>query len=177
MAHSEFEHPRYFTSPNPIDAPDSIQTVFLAGPVQGAPNYHDEFARRILVARPDVVVASPRRTRDDQARFDRDEQKAWEFASRERTYKLGVTGIWLAAQDFTDEEYPEGRAYAQTTRIEFGQTVGRYQENPRVKLVLGFHSEYAGGNEDFIRSLMNYVGLPVVESQDEFIDQILAKLD
>lgn len=78
MTTSEFLDPRYFTSPHPVDIADAtVQLVFLAGPVQGAPNYHDRFAQEILEARPDVA-ASPRRTEEDQLRFDSDGQVKWD---------------------------------------------------------------------------------------------------
>lgn len=177
MALSEFEHPRYFTSPHPVELPDDAPLIFLAGPVQGAPNYHDAFARTILEARPEVAVASPRRTEVDQLRFDSDEQVKWEIASRDRAYRHGVTGIWFAAQDFSDTTYPSGRPYAQTTRIEFGETIDRYVENPSTKFVLGFDPEYAGGSEGYMRRLMGHHGLSVVASEEVFIERILSLID
>lgn len=60
-------------------------------------------------------------------------------ASRDRAYQFGVTGIWLAAQGFLGHNLSDRKGrMAQTTRIEFGETIGRFVENPSTKFVLGF---------------------------------------
>lgn len=174
---STYTHERYFTSPNHVDIPEDMPLVFLAGPVQGAPNYHDEFAETLLTGSDKIAVASPRRTPVDQIRFDSEEQVEWEFESRDRAYELGVTGIWMAAQDMTDMTYPEGRAYAQTTRIEFGETVGRAIYNKDLLSVVGFEDGYNGGSERYMRRLIKRHKLPVVSTKEEFIEQIRQKID
>ena len=176
---AEYQHSQYFTSPHEVDVPLDVPVVFLAGPVQGAPNYQDRFARHILEQRPDVAVASPRRTVEDQALFDADEQVRWEIESRERAFMfhMGVTGIWLAAQE-DDPTYPAGRAYAQTTRIELGETVGRYVASGGVvRFEVGIDPAYTGGSEGYIRRLMAYYGLSVSSSEDEFLERLVARID
>ncbi len=72
----------------------------------------------------------------------------------------------------TDVEYPEGRAYAQTTRIELGETLGRYYHNPDLRFVVGFEKGYVGGSEGYVRRMLGAVGLSVVDSEDEFLSSI-----
>lgn len=171
------QHERYFTSPNPVTSDESVPLLFLAGPVQGAPNYHDRFAEVLLTEYPGLAVASPRRTAEDQQRFEADEQVAWEIASRDRAYKFGVTGIWFAAQDLSDTTYPPGRAYAQTTRIELGETIGRYTYDNTLNFVVGFDPAYEGGSEGYIRRLMGSHSLAVANSEEEYLQQLRSQID
>ena len=84
---------RLYTPPYYPDIHDNKPSVFLAGPVQGAPDWQMPLARQLLDTRGDIVVMSPRRTHDDQARFDAEEQKLWEFTTRDYTRQLGVTAF------------------------------------------------------------------------------------
>ena len=170
-------HERYFTSPNPVTADKSVPLLFLAGPVQGAPNYHDAFAETLLSEYSDLAIASPRRTPEDQLRFDADEQVSWEIATRERAYKFGVTGIWFAAQDYSDPTYPPGRAYAQTTRIEFGETIGRYVYDKSLKFTVGFDHDYRGGSEGYVRRLMAAHHLQAADFEEEFLSRLRDQID
>ena len=162
----------FFTPPHYIDTPDDMPVVFLAGPVQGAPDYQTRFAGHLFTAHEGIVVASPRRLPADQLRFNSDQQVAWEVASRERAYRFGVTAIWFAAQDLADDTYPEGRAYAQTTRIELGETVRQYMHVPESRFVVGFDPEYVGGSEGYIRRLLGSVGVGVANSEAEFLESL-----
>lgn len=173
-------HERFYTSPNYANEKIDHDTpvVFLAGPVQGAPDWQSRFADILLEARPDIIVASPRPKRDDSAHFDADKQVAWEIANRSRAREFGVTAIWFAAQDFT-VPYPEGRSYAQTTRIELGETVGWLKAYPNLALVVGFDREYGlkgGGSEGYIRKLLAHYEQPVYDNEGSFVHAILEKL-
>lgn len=167
---------RLFTSPHEVSISLTTPLYFLAGPIQGAPNWQTGFAERLLAERPEAAVASPKRTPEDQARFEPMEQKRWEHGSLERAKQYGAIGIWFAAQDLEDASYPKGRAYAQTTRIEFGKVYGWKQENPDVKFVLGFDPDYktkGGGSEDYIRTEMELQGWPVYSSEEDFLHALI----
>lgn len=171
----------FYTPPHPVDIPDQTPLVFLAGPVQGTPDWQTGMATRILERAPDAAVASPRRSREDQARFDADEQVAWEHQALERARSFGVLAFWLAAQNLDDKTYPAGRAYAQTTRIEVGKALGWKHAQPHLPIVIGFDPEYTprgGGSEGYIRREARLSGIAVVlDSADSFTETVVLALD
>lgn len=170
---------RFLTSPHEADEQDSAPVVFLAGPVQGAPDWQARFAHHLLEKCPDIIVASPRRTPEDQARFDADEQVMWEIRHRIRARESGVTIFWFAARDLSDTNYPEGRAYAQTTRMELGETLGWRNAMKTLNIVVGFDPAYGvngGGSEGYIRKLMHHYDLPVYDSEDNVLAAAIRQL-
>ncbi len=98
--------------------------IFLAGPIQGAPDWHSE-AIGFLSVNPHVSIASPRRAHQARGDFndgDYSEQILWEWEHMTRAGQNGVILFWLASPGV---EVP-GRAYAQTTRFELGETITRH---------------------------------------------------
>lgn len=167
---------RFFTPPHDVTIPDTMPLVFLEGPVQGAPDWQTEVAMELLARRDDIAVASPRRTPEDQARFNSREQVAWEHTSIKRARQFGALGVWWAAQDFTDTSYTVGRAYAQTTRIELGDAIASKRSDPSLLLVVGYDPCYAingGGSENYSRLTLELEGLdPPVGTLEEFIEKL-----
>ncbi len=166
---------RLYTPPRQLAIPDTTPLVFLAGPVQGAPDWQTPFAEATLASNPDTAVASPRRTAEDQARFDADEQVKWEHRSLDRARRFGVLAFWLAAQELDDETYPAGRAYAQTTRIELGKALGWKHYQPDLPVVIGFDPEYTmrgGGSESYIRREAKLAGIAIYNSASETLSAI-----
>lgn len=175
---------RFFTPPHTIDIAPSTPLVFLEGPVQGAPDWQTPLAHTLLTARPDIAVASPRRTPEDQRYFleDKeaasDQQVAWEFQARERAMDLGGIAMWWAARDFSDNTYPEGRVYAKTTSIELGEVWGWKRAHPGFPFAMGFDADFkaSGSNSrGYIERNHRLRGLPVFHSID-VADSILAQL-
>jgi hypothetical protein len=155
-------------NPIPIDAP----LMFLAGPIQGSPDWQTPTA--LLIGRhfEGTHVATPRRQTD--VGFDYNEQVAWEKAHLRRSRELGVIMFWFAAQDHT-LSYEAGRAYAQTSRIELGRAIGWHDTNP-FPLVIGFDPAYSangGGNERYIRTLAEEANLRVHDDLDDVIDEVM----
>lgn len=144
--------------------------VFLAGPIQGSPDWQNPTARTLLDhLDDDVHVASPRR--ESQEGFDWDEQVAWEKFHLLRSRTMGVIAFWFAARDHA-LEYEEGRDYAQTSRIELGRVAG-WLDYSNFPVILGVDPEYSaqgGGNERYIRSLAAEHGIAVHISLDDVID-------
>ena len=173
-------HERFYTSPKPIPEDIELDTplVFLAGPVQGAPDWQARFAATILRERPKSIVVSPRPKTAIDANFDADEQVAWEITHRARAREFGVTAIWFAAQDFSIP-YPAGRPYAQTSRIELGETIGWLRAHPNLAFTVGFDPQYTnngGGSESYIRKLLSYHQRTVHGSEDTFIASIIENI-
>jgi hypothetical protein len=137
--------------------------IFLAGPIQGAPDWQQ-------VAMDKIAVASDRR-RVDLAVFDprvekffpenKTKQIQWEKTYLERARNHGAILFWFAAQDLTIDDYPEGRAYAQTSRIEFGRVMGWMDYNSRVRTVIGIDPEYEGGNYEYIKNCADEYSIPI----------------
>ncbi len=169
----------FYTPPHTVDIPDHTPLVFLAGPVQGAADWQTPMATYILGNAPEAAVASPRRTPEDQHRFNANEQVAWEHHALERARTFGVLAFWLAAQNLRDTTYPAGRAYAQTTRIELGKAIGWRAGQPHLPVIVGFDPAYTahgGGSEGYIRREANLAGLAIHNSLQEFQDSILRSI-
>ena len=93
----------------------STTYVFLAGPIQGAPNWQSD---KIIDLGDDVTLINPRRKKYPDPTFDWDKQVNWE------TIGLRISDIvlvWIPKEI----EHIEGRDYAQTTRIELMEQLAR----------------------------------------------------
>lgn len=168
---------RLMTPPKWTGVDESLPVVFIAGPIQGAPDYQTPLAHRLIDAHPNLFVASPRRLEVDE-KFNYDEQVFWEQANLGRAAFHGVSAFWLAAQDHS-LTYEPNRAYAQTTRFEFGQVIGRKTENPSIKIQIGIDPEYGasgGGSERYFRYLARQADLLIHSSLDDFESAILEDL-
>jgi len=168
---------RLLTPPKWTGVDESLPVVFVAGPIQGAPDFQTPLARSLIRKHPDLFVASPRRLVIDE-KFNYDEQVFWEQANLGRAAFNGVSVFWLAAQDHS-LPYEVNRSYAQTTRFEFGQVIGRKTENPSIRIQLGIDPEYSakgGGSERYFRYLAKQTGLLVHSSLDELEGAILEDL-
>jgi hypothetical protein len=71
------------------------------------------------------VVCNPRTTRPWHG--DYNGQVDWELENLRLASTEGATLFWLAKPD-PNQKQPEGRAYAQTSRFELGEWVGRHIE-------------------------------------------------
>lgn len=149
--------------------------VFLAGPIQGAPDWQSEFAAHILERHEDVVVATPRVPDGiDRDSFDFNEQVDWEDHHLLRAANLGGIAFYFAAQD-RSLPYREGRAYAQTTRIELGKVLGWRRFMP-LNVAVGFDEAYEGGSERYIRRMLERDGIEAASSKDEMLERIDTKI-
>ena len=130
-----------------IQPPEIIDTtgpiIFLAGPIQGAPNWQPVAAGHIHDLDSSITVASPRKDYQEGT-FVYEKQVDWETHFLRKAGKLGVIGFWLATQL---EESP-GRAYAQTTRFELAEWKMKH-EFEGAKITLGIEEGF--GNARYIR--------------------------
>ncbi len=117
--------------------------VFLAGPIQGAPDWQTRAIAYLRAHAPSLHIASPRREylHND---FNYERQVDWETKYLRRAAKDGVILFWLAkeAEHFCD------RAYAQTTRFELAEWKVRH-ERDGVRLVVGIEDGFT--NARYIR--------------------------
>lgn len=171
---------RLFQPPKYLPHSDERSTVFLAGPIQGAPNWQTEAATNLLSTCNELVVASPRRSAVGP-NFDYDEQVAWEKHHLRRAAQLGSIGFWFAAQDHS-LPYEEGRSYAQTSRIEIGRIFGWTDYNPGLSghVVVGFDNQYTangGGSQRYIERMSDEKEIVITRTLDEFTDSLARSLD
>ncbi len=151
--------------------------VFLSGPIQGAPDWQSQLGKELVSSNRAIYVASPRRETKDNY-FSYAEQKAWELTHIKRAAKLGVVAFWFAARDHS-LPYEEGRAYAQTSRIEIGKVLGWRDYDSSIRVAVGFDPDYSssgGGSERYVRDECKLYGLPVAESIDAVRAEIEALL-
>lgn len=118
-------------------------TVFLAGPIQGAVDWQSKATEIIRKLAPEVNIANPRREYLD-GEFVYAKQVDWETHNLQTAAKSGVILFWLAKEHTHNPE----RAYAQTTRFELAEWKVRH-ERDGIKLALGIEPGFS--NERYIR--------------------------
>lgn len=115
--------------------------IFLAGPIQGAPDWQAKAISQLAEDKSDVsfAIASPRRT-DVTWKNAYDEQVEWETRYLKRAARDGVILFWLAK-----EETPiPGRSYAQTSRYELGEWLTAFKGCGCRHLVIGIEDGFTG---------------------------------
>jgi len=117
--------------------------IFLAGPIQGAPDWHTKAIRIISKLDPDIIIACPKRYNitktSDFGDKDYAEQVDWETHALRLTEKYGVIMFWLAVQTIERKD----RSYAQTTRFELAEWKMRH-EFRKARLALGIEKGFFG---------------------------------
>ena len=119
----------------PVEAP----VIFLAGPIQGAPDWQAEAIRWFTQHSPGFAIASPRRDYLP-GEFDYAGQVDWESHYLRRAAAHGVILFWLAREVLN----LPGRSYAQATRFELAEWKVRH-ERDGVRLVVGIEDGFSGG--------------------------------
>lgn len=131
------------------------RTIFLAGPIQGAANWHKKAIQEIWSIKPWINIACPKRD-IDQSTFDYGEQVDWETHHLRHAAGNGAILFWLAKEDvhFCD------RAYAQTSRFELGEWFKSHH------VVIGIQAGFSG--EQYLRHrLLDYPNIPVATNLEE----------
>lgn len=157
-------------TPNSKNIPLATRpVVFLAGPVQGAPDWQLELAELLIKLNPEITVATPRVPKSLDDDFDYRNQVDWEKRHLIAASRNGVIVFWWSAQDHLIE-YEKGRPYAQTTRFEFGRAFGWKDKEPSTKIVVGIDPNYTlngGGSERYIRAICDEYRMPIASSLKE----------
>lgn len=141
----------------PVEGP----LVFLAGPIQGAPDWQALAARWFAERAPGVSVASPRRV-NRSSPFDYAGQVDWETHHLRRAAEQGAILFWLARE----AEVIPGRAYAQTTRFELAEWKVRH-ERDGARVVVGIDDGFTGARYIRHRFARDCPAVPVVETLEE----------
>lgn len=153
-----------YRPPTKVDIPTS-PVIFLAGPIQGAPDWQSRAVHQISSFKDnDFWLCNPRRSEGtDKSKFDYYEQVSWELDQLTKARDYGAVIFWFAKQD-PKVEYPAGRAYAQTTRFEMGLACGWKDYNPSIAISVGIEDGYVGGNEKYIKHLASRADVEVLAS-------------
>ena len=145
--------PRYESVTGPL--------VFLAGPIQGAPDWQAEAIAWFSAQAPQLNIASPRREYAP-GEFDHAAQMDWESHYLRRAAQCGVILFWLARESLEIS----GRSYAQTTRFELAEWKVRH-ENDGTQLVVGIEDGFSGARYIRRRYAQDCPSVPVVTSLAE----------
>ena len=113
------------------------QLVFLAGPIQGAPDWQSKAQEIINGINPEITIASPKRPFNKDVQYN--EQVDWETYHLRRAGGNGVIIFWLAKE----ETHVCERAYAQTTRGELFEWKVKH-ERDGAKIVIGIEEGFSG---------------------------------
>jgi hypothetical protein len=135
--------------------------VFLAGPIQGAPDWQADAIRWFVAEAPDLHVASPRHGYTP-AEFDYAAQVDWETHHLRRAGECGVILFWLAREAVS----VPGRSYGQTSRFELAEWKVRH-ERDGVRLVVGVEDGFSGARYIRHRFSQDCPGVPLVASLEQ----------
>jgi len=120
-------------------------TIFLAGPIQGSTEWHEEFIEKIqkelkdIKINKNIIICSPKRLKKDD-NFIYDEQVNWESYYLDKASKTGIIVFWLAKE----KEKISGRSYAQTSRFEIGEWWSKGQNIKDFKIIVGANKDFEG---------------------------------
>lgn len=138
-----------------LEGYNKVWKVFLAGPIQGAPEW-----QYTLPELDNVVWLSPRTDKWLLNDFNHTEQVQWET---DALRMANIVLFWIPEE----VEHVEGRAYAQTTRFELGENLARGK-----RIVLGAYGECPGRKyfEYKATKYKNVIGGKVCYTLDECVE-------
>ena len=144
----------------------NLYTIFLAGPIQDAPDWQSKAIDWLNANRGDKTfqIASPRRNYE-AGEFKYDVQVNWETKHLNMANKKGVILFWLAKQ----ENFNPTRAYAQTTRFELAEWLSKGNNET---LTVGIEPEFSG--ERYIR--MRAKKLEISNTLEDTLEAAIKKL-
>ncbi len=149
---------KVFVPPEYVSSKQKV--IFLAGPIQGAPNWQSEAIKVLTTLNPDITLVSPRRETFEGISYD--EQVDWETDHLRKAGKNGVIMFWLAKEV---NQIP-GRSYAQTSRAELFEWKVKH-ERDGAKLVIGIEKGFSGSKYIKKRFSQDSPDIPILSSLEE----------
>lgn len=152
--------------------------IFLAGPIQGAPEWHKSFMNKFKKEMEgkklskNIVIASPKRDEVDKTKFVYQEQVDWESFYLDKASKHGVIVFWMPKET----EKVEGRSYAQTTRFEIGEWFAKGQNIKDFKIVVGAQKGFEGTRYMEYKFEQINPEFKLHESLDDVVDEVIKKI-
>ncbi len=120
--------------------------IFLAGPIQQAPNWQTEAIRILTSMQTRALIANPRGP--EPWHGDYKAQVDWERFHLNHACKYGIVLFWMARETSHDCQ----RNYAQTTRVEWGRVFERHL-NLGARIAIGVEEGFTG--EKYIRDMVS----------------------
>jgi len=128
--------------------------MFLAGPINGAPDWQERVIGTLLCEVPEIYIASPKMhlnlpqgvnplTSNTKFQYTTD----WERHYLAEASKKGAIMFWLPKQAYTmpvDSDTGFHKPYARDTRGELGEWRGRMISDPSIRLVIGGEEAFDG---------------------------------
>ncbi|MCP4441107.1 MAG: hypothetical protein GY810_19455 [Aureispira sp.] len=153
----------------PPNYPQSIEgpIVFLAGPIQGAPDWQREAITYLQLHAPHINIASPRKEYLDGT-FVYGEQVDWETHFLNQAAQNGVVLFFLAKEEV---HYPD-RAYAQTTRFELGEWKAK-QTQLDCNMVVGIQNGFTNARYIKRRLTQDNPNVPIMKNIEATCQQVI----
>lgn len=148
--------------------------IFLAGPIQGAPNWQAIAMELIQNLSSEIYIASPRKKYLD-GEFAYASQVDWETHYLNQAAKCGVVLFWLAKEEI---HFPE-RSYAQTSRFELGEWKVKH-ERDGINLLVGIEPGFSNARYIRRRLQQDCPKVPVCDTLEDTCEQafqLLKKLN
>lgn len=160
------------SNPNLLQPPEIKEVIgpviFLAGPIQDAPDWQSIAVEIISGIDPDILIASPRKNYGP-GEFVYESQVDWESHYLRRAAAWGAIIFWLANQEKQTTEpgqrFP--RPYAQTTRQELGEWRAEKRHSPEINLVVGIDTDFSNARYTRRRLEQDTPDVPILDSLDD----------
>ncbi|WFB36351.1 nucleoside 2-deoxyribosyltransferase domain-containing protein [Kiritimatiellota bacterium B12222] len=157
---------------SPPEHPEHAHPViFLAGPIQGAPDWHAEAIAWFQKHTPEVTIATPKRINLDR-KVTYAEQVDWETQYLNQAAQTGVVLFWLAKE----QNHSCARPYAQTTRFELGEWKAKHEQSG-CKMVLGIDEGFSNSRYFHRRFGQDCPRVPICNTLEETCAKANALLD
>jgi hypothetical protein len=166
----------------PIEVSPGIfdKAIFLAGPIQGAPDWQSsavEVISDVYDGHQELHLFNPRRD-VSPATFDSKmyaEQVKWEQDHLAMAARIGGQLFWFEPQDHA-LPYPEGREYAKMTKKELVMALGAVIFGRPVKFSIGIHPDF-GELERYYRTTLDRLGVPIYSTLPNTCKSIISRLE
>ena len=156
---------------NYIETENSV--VFLAGPITGAPNWHEKAIEIFQDLAPDLFIASPKLPDFvGEGAVSYNDQVAWESHYLNEAGKKGVIMFWLAEEEKHSCYYQ----HARTSRFELGEWMAKHQSE-NANLVVGIASDFPGRQYIKLRLTNDCPKIPLVNSLYDACESVTNKLN
>ena len=175
---------KYVTAPNFDEDVENV--IFLAGPIQGAPEWHRKFYDLFKIkydelekqytnlpySIPDVTIASPKRDSGLEKTLEGyEEQVKWETTYLEEAGKSGVVIFWFVNKENTtyNDDGTE-RSYGKTSRMEYGEWKTRH-DLLGLNVILGLDTEWQ--TEKYFKTRIKQDGsdIPIVHNMEDLVNE------
>lgn len=155
---------------------EKLPLVFLAGPVQGAPDHQREVGEYILQELPDGInVASPRGNYASKKSFDYTTQVDWEEHHLMLARDFGVISFNFEARDLT-LPHEDGRSYAKTSRLELMKLFGWLDYNEAIEVAVRFDPAYQGESQRYIERELEHREIPIFHGSNQAYGAYIVEL-